>query len=146
MKRGPKTEAGRARALANLRPWKPGEAGGGHRPAGESIREKMNEMADWPEADIRAVAESPRASVAERSAANQLLLCLNGGQELERTCNQTAGTPQKTVNMNVSGGLAHAHTVQAAMARLKSDPAAFEAAERLGQVLYDGDGGSTGRN
>jgi hypothetical protein len=96
-KRGPKTAEGKARALANLRPWPAGVSGNpaGRMTAGAYVREGFNQMAEWTEAQLVAVRDNPAAPVAQRAAARTWLDAMLSGKELDQVIDHTDG---KAVN------------------------------------------------
>ena len=96
-KRGPKTEAGRARSLANLTPFKPGDVGNpaGRPPAGASIREWWNVMQDWSIEQVNRVLSDPQSGMAKRTAAVQWLAAFEGnGGSVDRIFDRTEGKPK----------------------------------------------------
>jgi hypothetical protein len=115
---GPKTPEGKARALANLKPCRPGET---HNPAGRpksaglSIREWMNEMQEWPRSQIEAVMNDNDAPAAKRAAARCWFdATMKGytssgapvaGSDLDRICDRTDSKPAQPVV--VSGNVSH---------------------------------------
>lgn len=75
-KRGPKTPEGKARAMANLRKWKPGQSGnpkGRPKNAGRSIVERMNDFQNFTADEIVAIAEDSQAPFIDVTAAKRLL-------------------------------------------------------------------------
>ena len=104
-KPGPKTPEGRARAAANLRPFKPGQSGNpaGSRSAGRSVREHLNQLAAATAAEVAAVLADDAAPVARRAAAAAWFQATStevttggmpvSGPALDRIVNHTAGRP-----------------------------------------------------
>src|SRR5690349_11333806 len=82
-KRGPQTEEGRARALANLKPFAPGQSGNpaGRKTAGATMREHINALAeqDLTEEDLRRMARDKAQPWARRAAAERVLKTLEAG-------------------------------------------------------------------
>lgn len=124
----------------NLRPVKPGQVLNpkGRPSAGVAVKELWNEMAGWPLARLQAAADDEKAPVARRAAAKRWVAALDNRESLEQIVNQTDGRPRQSVDVKMSGGLAH--TVHDAMERMRGDPAAAAAAERLADLLYGNDG------
>lgn len=79
----PKTEEGRARALANLKPFRPGQSGNpaGRRTAGATVKEWLNALSDagTTERDLRAIARDQSVAWAKRTAAERMLRTLEAG-------------------------------------------------------------------
>lgn len=141
-KGGPKTEEGKAKALANLRPpWKPGESGNkaGEWSAGANVKHQWNRMADWSRQQLERVSQDETETVARRAAANRWLAALESREDLNQIISHTDGSPAKSVDVNVSGGMTHTHAVRAAMDRLKADPQAMSEAHALARRLLPDD-------
>jgi hypothetical protein len=106
---GPRTEEGKAKALANLNPWPPGVSGNpaGRQPLGLAFAEWCNIMQDWPQADLDAVRNDLTQPAVKRGAAHQVSGMAEGRDgATDRTCDRTAGTPaqSKTVTHQGPGG------------------------------------------
>lgn len=143
-KRGPNTPEGKAKALANLRPMKPGETLNPHgRPiAGASLREWINQMQGWTLEELRAVATDANAPVNKVTAARTWLDAATNertcGAEFDRIMDRTEGKPPQSVKMDVNAQVSHAEAVQGVMGKILTNPAAFAAAESLKQLLSEG--------
>lgn len=100
--RGPSTPEGRERALANLRPWMPGESGNpkGRPTFGASVREWANLLAVEDKATLLAIIADDTASNAKVAAAQQVLKAREGdGQAFDRLADRTEGRPQQAVTI-----------------------------------------------
>lgn len=98
-KPGPATLEGKARSLANLRPWKPGESGNaaGRTTYGASVREWLNSFADASRSELQAVIEDVDAPSAKQAAAAQALKASEGdGVAFDRCADRTEGRPMQT--------------------------------------------------
>jgi hypothetical protein len=82
-KGGPTTEEGRARALANLKPFPPGRSGNpaGRTTAGAVVKEWLNAFAETKatERELRAIARDPSVEWAKRTAAERMIRTLEAG-------------------------------------------------------------------
>lgn len=109
---GPKTQAGKEKALANLIPAKPGEVRNpkGRPSAGAAVREWWNIMQGWPLEKVKAVQVDPESPVnkimaaravidacsTDRSSAGQPI----AGNDLDRIIDYTAGKPTQAVEVS----------------------------------------------
>jgi hypothetical protein len=96
--------------------FKPGQSGNpaGRPPAGLSIREWYNTMAEWTVSDITAVLEDGDAPASKIIAAKQVLdACSNvvlesgmpiRGQATDRICDRTHGKPKQAVELTGADG------------------------------------------
>lgn len=111
-KRGPKTEEGRARSLANLTHFLPGNnANPRGRPSlGLSFEEWCNVMQDWSQEKLDACRNNPNEPAVKRGAAHQVSGMAEGRDNAtDRCCDRTKGKPRgddspggTTVNVNVT--------------------------------------------
>ena len=80
---GPRTEEGKARALANLRPFPPGVSGNpaGRTTAGAVVKDWLNAFAETKttERQLRAIAKDSSVDWAKRTAAMRMLRTLEAG-------------------------------------------------------------------
>jgi hypothetical protein len=80
---GPQTAEGRARALANLKPFQPGQSGNpaGRKTAGATIREWLNVLAEAKvtERELRTIARDQTVEWSKRTAAERMLRTLEAG-------------------------------------------------------------------
>ena len=99
----------RARQLANLRPpWQLGEVPNprGRPAAGFSVIEWMNVMADWPEDEIRKVADDAAAPASKRAGARRWLAAIKADPERDGreatafVCSYTAGRPRQALTIH----------------------------------------------
>jgi hypothetical protein len=123
--------------------FRPGQSGNpaGRPAAGASVVEWMNLMAEWPEAQLREVADDPAAPVNRRAAAQRWLAAISDDPEKESreatafVCDRTSGKPRATTLLQhafVPGGLSR-DTLQA----FAADPQARALARQIGARLRE---------
>ena len=130
MKRGPNTENGKRRALANLElgRWPPGVSGNpaGRQPAGLSVAEWWNQMQEWTLPELQKVADDPNMPAAKAAAAHQWIAARGGaGGALDRICDRTNGRPTQP----------HTFNGDPLTDVLNSDPRSAELADSLARRL-----------
>ena len=139
-KPGPKTAAGKAKALANLTPFKPGQSGNpaGRPAAGASIREWVNQMADWPVSKIEAVFKDVDAAMSKLAAARCCLDAVSRNYtntgipvargDLDFIMDRTDGKPLQRVDVKSDTTV---RSADEAARQLLDDPDAAELARRV---------------
>lgn len=137
------SEAARARSLANLRPWQPGQSGNpaGRPAAGASLREYLNELdvvdADgkprYSDADLKQMVDDQTVQRSKRRAAAIWLRSgkrgfheksgrTYAGEDLDRIADRTEGLPIKRVEMSVETVTKPADLASDAIALIRQDP------------------------
>lgn len=126
-------------SLANLRPaWTTETAprDSGRPTAGAVVKEHWNVMAGWSEEKVKAVADDPKAPIAQRAAANRWLAAHLAAQDLEQIIGHTDGKARQAVDLSVRSQ--EAAEVHEGMDRLAEDPEAAEQMQALAERLYGG--------